>query len=88
MHYREIGSFEAKTHFSQILAEVANGDEFIITKHGKRVAILSVFNENEQVDPVQNAITTITNLRKNIQLNSSKKIKELSIKEMIEEGRK
>ena len=37
---REMGVFEAKTHFSSLLTEVAEGNTFVITKHGKRVAEL------------------------------------------------
>ena len=35
-----VGSFEAKTHLSQLLERVAHGEEFTITKHGKPVARL------------------------------------------------
>ena len=37
----EIGAFEAKTRFSEILRRVENGEEFSITKRGKKVAILT-----------------------------------------------
>ncbi len=37
---REIGAFEAKTHLSRLLDEVAGGETIYITKHGKRVAEL------------------------------------------------
>jgi prevent-host-death family protein len=37
---KKMGVFEAKTHFSSLLAEVAQGNTFVITKHGKRVAEL------------------------------------------------
>lgn len=37
---KTIGSFDAKTHLSRILEEVANGEEYTITKHGKPVAEL------------------------------------------------
>ncbi len=38
---QSIGAFEAKTHFSSLLEQVENGEEIIITKHGKPVAKLS-----------------------------------------------
>jgi len=34
----EVGAFNAKTHFSDILSKVAAGATFYVTKHGKRVA--------------------------------------------------
>lgn len=37
------GAFEAKTHFSEILGEVINGEKFIITKHGEQVAMIVPF---------------------------------------------
>lgn len=37
---KEVGAFEAKTHLSRLLDEVAAGDTVYITKHGKRVAEL------------------------------------------------
>lgn len=35
-----IGAFEAKTHLSSLLDRVADGEEVIITRHGKPVARL------------------------------------------------
>jgi len=35
-----VGAFEAKTHLSNLLERVAEGEEVIITKHGKPVARL------------------------------------------------
>lgn len=37
---KEVGAFEAKTHLSRLLDEVAAGATIYITKHGKRVAEL------------------------------------------------
>jgi prevent-host-death family protein len=42
---KEIGAFEAKTHLSRLLDEVAAGQRIYITKHGKRVAELSPVKE-------------------------------------------
>lgn len=33
-----VGAFEAKTHFSKLLAQVEQGEEITITKHGQVVA--------------------------------------------------
>jgi prevent-host-death family protein len=32
-----IGAFEAKTHFSQVIAEVERGQDYIVAKRGKPV---------------------------------------------------
>ena len=37
---RSMGAFEAKTHFSELLERVAQGEEIIITKHRQPVARL------------------------------------------------
>ena len=81
MYSRAIGSFEAKTHFSQILTEVSNGSEVVIMKHGKPLAVLSRYREKKNITPAQNAIEIIKSLQKGTRLNN------LSIKAMIEEGR-
>ena len=36
----KVGAFEAKTHLSSLLDRVAEGEEVLITKHGKPVAQL------------------------------------------------
>ncbi len=81
---KHFGAFEAKTHFSEILGEVINGEKFIITKHGVKVAMIIPFEEEEEeTDSVEDAIRAIKKLRKGTTLG-----KNLSIKEMIERGRK
>jgi prevent-host-death family protein len=40
MKHREIGAFEAKTHLSALLEQVARGQTFVITRHGRPVAEL------------------------------------------------
>lgn len=41
MKAKEIGTLEAKTRFSELLNQVARGQRFFITKHGRRVAELA-----------------------------------------------
>ena len=44
----EIGVFEAKTHFSQVMEKVANGSDYIVTRRGKPVAkIIPIQQEQE-----------------------------------------
>jgi len=44
----EIGVMEAKTHFSDLLKRVESGESFVITKHGKPVAMLSSAEEDKK----------------------------------------
>jgi prevent-host-death family protein len=37
---KTVGAFEAKTHLSSLLEEVAGGEEILITRHGKPLARL------------------------------------------------
>ena len=81
---KQFGSFEAKTHFSEILREVINGESFVITKHGVQVAMIIPFTQKEEeFDPVKSSIRAIKKMRKEITLG-----KKLSIRKMREEGRK
>ena len=81
---KQYGAFEAKTHFSELLSDVINGEKFIITKHGVKVAMIIPFSEAEEgINPVKEAIRSLKKLRKGITLG-----KNLSIKEMLKEGRR
>ena len=80
---RQFGAFEAKTHFSELLADVINGEKFVITKHGVQVALIIPFTKEEEgIDPVTDAIRTLKTLKKGITLG-----KNLSVRELLEEGR-
>jgi prevent-host-death family protein len=45
-----VGAYEAKTHLSQLLERVAQGETITITKHGKPVAVLAPPPEKPKVD--------------------------------------
>jgi prevent-host-death family protein len=77
-----IGSFEAKTHLAQLLERVAQGEEFTITKHGKPVARLIPATPTKPKPDVRAAVEAMKQLRKGQTLNG------LSVREMIEEGRR
>lgn len=76
-----VGAYEAKTHLPKLLDRVAKGERIIITRHGSPVAILQPANNDKQVD-VAAVIKKMRRLRKSNRLNG------LTIKEMIEQGRK
>ena len=45
-----VSSFNAKTHFSNLLSQVQNGNEFIITKHNHVIAkLIPIIKENENI---------------------------------------
>ena len=58
----EIGAFEAKTHLSQLLARVAEGESFLITKHGKPMARL-VPDDRRSREKIESAAERLRGLR-------------------------
>ncbi|RJR41619.1 MAG: type II toxin-antitoxin system Phd/YefM family antitoxin [Deltaproteobacteria bacterium] len=77
----QIGVSEAKTHFSQLLDRVAKGEEITITRYGVPVAVLGpVGGPNRQ--KVVEAVKAMKEFRKGRRLDG------LSIRELIEEGRR
>ncbi|MUG96365.1 type II toxin-antitoxin system prevent-host-death family antitoxin [Scytonema sp. UIC 10036] len=76
-----IGSYEAKTHLPSLLERVAKGEEFTITKHGVPIARL-VPVEKEQQRDIRSVIEELKKFRKGHTLGG------LSVREMIDEGRK
>ncbi len=76
-----VGAFEAKTHLSRLLERVADGEKFTITKHGVPVALLVPVDVDTQRDS-REVISELKRFRKGRTLG------ELSIREMVEEGRR
>ncbi len=76
-----VGAFEAKTHLPKLLERVQKGERFVITKHGHPVAELVPFN-NRDSEKIRAAINNLKTFQKTHSLGS------LSVREMIEEGRK
>ncbi|MDX8390522.1 MAG: type II toxin-antitoxin system prevent-host-death family antitoxin [Mariprofundaceae bacterium] len=74
-----VGAYEAKTHLPQLLERVASGERITITKHGYSVAVLQPVEGGESVT---DAIRGLKAFRR------GKRLSVLSIKEMIEEGRR
>jgi prevent-host-death family protein len=76
-----VGTYEAKTKFTHLLARVARGEKFVITRRGVPVAML-VPSPTEKVD-VPAIIARMKELRRGNTLG-----KGLTLREMIEEGRR
>ncbi len=77
----EIGAFEAKTHLPRLLRRVQEGERFIITRHNRPVAELIPFQPHDS-DKVRAAIAGLKAFQQTHSLGG------LSVREMIEEGRK
>jgi len=79
---QQIGAFEAKTHFSQILEKIEMGEEYIITKRGKAVAKIIPFGDRKISR--KEAINSLREMRKLYRGNPG----DFCIREAIEDGRK
>ena len=45
---KTIGTYDAKSRFSEVVREVALGAEYIITKNGKKVALLTPYRAGKK----------------------------------------
>lgn len=78
---RRIGSYEAKAHLPRLLDEVARGETITITKHGVPVAVLTPPIESGTAG-VHEAVAGLRAFRRGHRLRG------LSIRELIDEGRR
>ncbi|GHV04948.1 hypothetical protein FACS189485_11200 [Spirochaetia bacterium] len=74
-----IGTFDAKTHLSEMLDEIQKGKDYIITKRGIPVAKLIPFSEDKKTR--RETTMALKEIRK--RTNG----KPFNIREAIEEGR-
>ncbi|MBA7629812.1 hypothetical protein ES703_37316 [subsurface metagenome] len=76
-----VGAYEAKTHLPKLLERVIKGERITITKHGVPVAVLQQPVSLKKTDP-KNVISELRKFR------DKHSLKGLSIRDMIEEGRR
>jgi len=80
-----VGTFHAKTHFSQLIERVSKGEEIIITKHDKPVARL-VPADRPSREHVANIFLQMDALRQKI--GAAKSADKTNLKDLINEGRR
>jgi prevent-host-death family protein len=80
---QQIGAFEAKTRFSQIIEKAENGADFVITKRGKPVAKIIPFEKKTEIT-WEEALEGFRELRKHFRGDPGS----FNIREAIEEGRR
>ncbi len=78
---KTVGTFEAKTHLSELLARVSKGESIRITRRGIPVAKLVPAEEGEQKD-LNKIVREIGEISKGASLGG------LTIRELINEGRR
>jgi prevent-host-death family protein len=79
-HSERIGAFEAKTHLSELLRETEMGRAFVIERRGKPVARLVPAEDPEPAD--------LKGLDEAFREVRAKVKGKLSVRELIEEGRR
>jgi prevent-host-death family protein len=77
-----VGTFEAKTHLSELLDRVSEGETITITRHGVPAALLVPVGEIERKLTHQEIVEGMRALRKRV------KPDRMSVREMVEEGRR
>ena len=77
----KVGSYQAKTHLPRLLRRVARGERITITKHGTPIAMLVPIENREKRD----LGTVIEEIKK---FRRRHKLGKLTIREMIDEGRR
>jgi prevent-host-death family protein len=78
-----IGTFQAKTHFSQLLERVAKGEEITITKHDRPVARL-IPAERLSREHVATIFRQMDALRQSLPRSKDK----TALKDLINHGRR
>ncbi len=76
-----IGTYEAKTHFAQLIERVEQGERIVITRHGVPVAVLHPIEGRPALPPEQ-VIAALKAFRRDRRLEG------LPLRELIEEGRR
>ncbi len=79
---REVGAFEAKNKLSELLDLAEDGEEIVITRHGRQVAKLVPAHQAVDREDARRAAAEIREMRKGVLLG------ELKIRDLIDEGRK
>lgn len=79
---RQMGAFEAKTHFSELLKAVSHGQTILITRRGEPVALLTPPQKNRPAN-VKALINDLRKWRKGIEWGD-----DISISEAKEMGRR
>ena len=77
-----VGAFEAKTHLSDLLDRVIQGETITITRHGVPAAMLVPVEETGSKPTHQEVVEGMRALRKRIKPDS------MSVREMVHEGRR
>lgn len=77
-----MGAFEAKTHFSELLARAARGETITVAKHGQPVAQIVPFSTAASRSDAGAAVDELFIARRDMHLDG------LRSRDLIQEGRR
>ena len=77
-----VGAFEAKTHLSELLDRVREGEKITITRHGVPAAMLVPVEEKGSKLTHREVVEGMRALRRRIKPDS------MSVREMVNQGRR
>ena len=80
-----IGAFEAKTHLSRLLEQVAAGEKFVITRHGKPVAQLVPLDKDDDETLRLRRAAAVERLKS---VGNGNRLDQVTIRDLIDDGRK
>ena len=86
-----VGAFEAKTRFAQLLDRVERGEEIVITRHGKPVAVLRPAAVETSPEELRRLVEELRENRDPIELLRARRgpgLAGLTIKELTHGGHK
>lgn len=78
---QEIGIYEAKTHWTELISRVGQGESFTITQNGSPIAQLTPLHP-KSTDAIRQAFNELDILREKNSLGG------LKIRDLIDEGRR
>lgn len=81
---KHVGLFEAKTHFSALVEDALDGKTTIVTRRGKPVAEIRPVSDDRRTRARQ-AVERLRAMRK--RLATEGKLRDIDIRELIDEGR-
>ena len=76
-----VGAYEAKTHLPKLLERVGRGERIMITKHGVPVAVLQP-PDAVKISDIRTVVSELKAFRRR------RRLRGLSLKKMIEQGRR
>jgi prevent-host-death family protein len=82
----QMSAFKARTRFGELLDRISQGEEVIITRHGKRVARL-VPEGAQRFDDVRRAVEGLRELQQRIRRRSAVRLSKREVRSAVEEGR-